>query len=108
MTLHNLQEDLVKEKKIFTEKQLRILVIRTSLMLMLYGGTVGLFVFSVFGVSASLLILILFSLLFLWLFDSCSEDNQFAIGMYKFMRLWFTGIPVFIGTYIALMMFNII
>ena len=108
MTLHDVQVELVENKKVFTSKQLTGLVIRTVLTILLYGMTIGFLVFELLGISASLLVLILFSLLFLWLFDACSEDVGFAQVMYKVTRFWFTGIPVFIITFVLMKYFNII
>ena len=108
MTLHDVQKSLVDEKHVFTKKQLNKMVIRTVLFIATYSMTVGMVVFNILGAPASLVIFVLFALMFLWLFDSCNEDSNFALKMFKVVKFWWTGIIFFIASYFVLIFTNII
>ena len=106
MTLYRLKQELVDEKQLISNKNLYRMVIRTVLFLLLLGISTGVLVTLILDYRFTLLILVLVSLLFLWIFDYCAEDVGFLNKWFKFSKFWWLGFIFVIFAFVILKMTN--
>ena len=106
MTLKGIKTVLVEENNIMTDKDVNKLVIHTALSLGLFGASLSLIIASIMDIRFTLLTLVLLALAFLWILDACCEDLNFLNKWFKFSKLWFINIILFIATFLVLKFFN--
>lgn len=106
MTLQQIKDNLVDEKKVFTPKQFNKFIINLSLFIGLGTFTFAFLMSKIVNILFTLGVIVLGLVVYITLLQYCTEDENNAIGVSKWSKLWFLWIPLLVGGIIALKFFR--
>ena len=106
MTLHQLEKDLVDDKKVFDKKQFKKFIINVGLFLGLGTFTISYLMSHIVNIFITLATFVLGIVVFITVLQYATENDTNAIKVNKLMRLWFLWIILLIGGILALKLFR--
>lgn len=102
MTLQQIKDNLVDEKKVFTTKQFNKFIINLSLFIGLGTFTFAFLMSKIVNILFTLGVIVLGLIIYITVLQYCTEDDNNAKGVAKWSRLWFIWLPLLVGGIIAL------
>lgn len=106
MTFESIKENLVKEKKLLTDKELKRYCLGLFLFCLTFGGTLAFAVACILSPAFAILLMVVIGLGFIWILDYSVEDENFLKISRKLSKLWFLGIILFVAVYMVLVYFK--
>lgn len=106
MTLEQIKDNLVNEKKVLTDKQFNKFIINLSLFIGLGTFTFAFLMSKIVNILFTLGVIVLGLVIYITVLQYCTEDDSNVKGVLKWSRLWFIWIPLLIGGIVALKFFR--